>query len=383
MAKTYNNNHRNYNNCIYIWQRKDWPVFRWNAERLIVPLAEVSQSIGVLAGQMSLLGFGEKNSAQLEAITGELMSSSAIEGVVLNADSVRSSVARKLGIELNGEISTDHYVDGVVDVMLDALKNSEAKLTAERLFDWHAALFPYGRSGMHKVTVADWRRGEEPMQVVSGAMGHEKVHYVATPSASVPLEMEKFLDWINACESEQSPILKSAIAHLWFVTIHPFDDGNGRIGRTIADMMMSRGNNTKHRYFSMSAEILRHKKSYYEILEQTQKGNLDITEWLLWYITALKNAIENAEGVVDTTLKKSRYWDNFRTIEINERQRKVVNRLWDGFEGKLTTVKWAKMCHVSRDTALRDIQDLVNKRMLKVATEGGRSTNYLLADDYE
>ena len=311
-------------------------------------------------------------------MTDELISSSEIEGVLLNPKSVRSSLARRLGIEDDGLLAEDHYVEGLVDVMLDAVHNYRAPLTAERLFGWYAALFPLGRSGMHSITVADWRKGEEPMQVVSGAFGHEKVHYEAPASADLPAEMARLIDWFN--RSDQSPFIMAAVAHLWFVTIHPFDDGNGRISRTIADMLLARLDLGSGRYYSMSAEINRNKKVYYEILERTQKGNLDITEWILWFFNCLEKAITRTSAVVERTLEKAAYWDKFREVEINERQRKVINRLWDGFDGKLTTSKWAKICSCSQDTALRDINDLISKDMLRDSGEGGRSTNYLLPE---
>lgn len=323
-----------------------------------------------------MLGFNEKSRSLLLAMTDELISSSEIEGVLLNPNSVRSSIARRLGIEDDGLLVEDHYIEGLVDVMLDAVCNSREPLTAERLFGWHAALFPLGRSGMHRITVADWRKGEEPMQVVSGAYGHEKVHYEAPASEVVAVEMERLIDWCN--DAGLSPFIMAAIAHLWFVTIHPFDDGNGRISRILADMLLARLDVDSGRYYSMSAEINRNKKAYYEILERTQKGDLDITDWLLWFFDCLEKAITRASGIIKRTLEKAAYWDRFRHVEINERQRKVINRLWDGFEGKLTSSKWAKICSCSQDTALRDINDLVAKSMLRKSTEGGRSANYTL-----
>ncbi len=309
-------------------------------------------------------------------MTDDLMSSSEIEGVMLNPNSVRSSIARRLGLEDDGLLAEDHYVEGLVDVMLDALRNCRQQLTDERMFGWHAALFPTGRSGMHRITVGDWRRGDEPMQVVSGALGHEKVHNQAPPSSDVPGLMDRLIEWTNT--AELSPFIMAAVGHLWFVTIHPFDDGNGRIGRTLADMLLARLDVDSARYYSVSAEINRNKKAYYEVLERAQKGDLDITEWLQWFFDCLENAITRALECIDQTLQKAAYWDTFRNIDINERQRKVINRLWDGFEGKLTTSKWAKICHCSQDTALRDINDLVTKGMLQPGTEGGRSANYRL-----
>lgn len=325
-----------------------------------------------------MLGLNEKSRSLLSAMTDELISSSEIEGILLNPNSVRSSIARRLGIENDGLLAEDHYVEGLVDVMLDAVRNCREPLTAERLFDWHAALFPLGRSGMHRITVADWRKGEEPMQVVSGAFGHEKVHYEAPASADVAAEMERLIDWFN--NAGLSPFIMAGIAHLWFVTIHPFDDGNGRIGRSITDMLLARLDTDSARYYSMSAEINRNKKTYYRILERTQKGDLDITEWLLWFLDCLNKAISRALSTIDGTLQKTAYWDKFRNIEINERQRKIINRLWDGLDGKLTSSKWAKMCSCSQDTALRDINDLISKGMLRNSGEGGRNANYILPD---
>lgn len=362
----------------YIWQRQDWPDFRWDADALLEPMSRLSQLHGLLNGKMSMLGFNEKSRSSLSAMTEELISSSEIEGVMLNPNSVRSSIARRLGIEDDGLLAEDHYVEGLVDVMLDAVHNCGEPLTDERLFGWHGALFPLGRSGMHRITVADWRKGEEPMQVVSGAFGHEKVHYQAPASADVPMEMERLIDWCN--NADLSPFIMAAVAHLWFVTIHSFDDGNGRISRTLADMMLGRLDADSARYYSMSAEINRNKKAYYEILERTQKGNLDITEWLLWFFDCLEKAITQASAIIGRTLDKAAYWDRFREIDINERQRKIINRLWDGFEGKLTSSKWAKMCSCSQDTALRDINDLISKGMLHKSDEAGRSANYLLTE---
>lgn len=366
-------------NCVYIWQREDWPHFRWDSEALLEPLSRLSRLHGLLNGRMSMLGFNDKSRSHLSFMTQELISSSEIEGVMLNPESVRSSIARRLGIEDDNMLAEDHYIEGLVDVMLDAVNNCNEPLTDERLFGWHAALFPTGRSGMYKITVADWRRGDDPMQVVSGALGHEKIHYEAPPSDVVSAEMTSLIDWCNT--AGLSPFIMAGIAHLWFVTVHPFDDGNGRIGRTLADMLLSRLNEYSARYFSMSAEINRNKKAYYNILECTQKGDLVITDWLLWFFNCLENAIVRALGTIETTLQKTIYWDRFSGIEINERQRKVINRLWDGFEGKLTSSKWARICGCSQDTALRDINDLISKGMLRNSGEGGRNINYLLTEN--
>lgn len=341
-------------------------------------MSRISGLLGTLNGRMSMLGFSERNDSTLTAMTDELTSSFEIEGIALDARSVRSSIARRLGIDDDGIVAEDHYVEGLVDVMIDATRRCDEPLTAERLFGWHAALFPTGHSGMYRITVGGWRQGDEPMQVVSGAFGHERVHYEAPASADVPGEMERFLRWCNS--SEFSPLIMSAIAHLWFVTIHPFDDGNGRISRTFADMFLSRLDGGGGGYYSVSAEINRNKKQYYDVLERTQKGDLDVTEWVLWFLKCIESAVTGALDSIGNVLRKARYWDRFSGVEINERQRKVINRLWDGFDGKLTTSKWAKICHCSQDTALRDINDLISKGMLTRGEEGGRNANYTLSD---
>lgn len=361
---------------VYIWQHEEWPEFRWNSDSLLEPLSRLSHLHGMLNGRMAMLGFDDKSQSFLSAMMDDLIGSSEIEGVVLNPVSVRSSIARRLGIESDGLLVEDHYVEGLVDVMLDALRNCREPLSEDRLFGWHAALFPLGRSGMYKITVADWRKGDEPMQVVSGAFGHEKVHYEAPPTDRVAYEMARLIEWCNSVEL--SPFIMAGIAHLWFVTVHPFDDGNGRISRTLADMFLARIDVDHARYYSLSAEINRNKKEYYNILEHTQKGDLDITEWLLWFLQCLENAVSRAFDVIERTIRKGAYWERFRHEEINERQRKVINRLWDGFDGKLTSSKWAKICSCSQDTALRDINDLLAKGMLRDSGERGRSANYLL-----
>lgn len=361
---------------VYIWQHPEWPNFIWDSDKIVMPLANLCQKQGVLTGRMESLGFSRKSDAVVSALTDELTCSSAIEGIQLKAESVRRSIARKLGLDTGGLPAEDHYIEGLVEVMLDAVGNASQQLTEERLFGWHAALFPTGRSGMHLITAGGWRVGVAPMQVVSGAIGHEKVHYQAPPSDRVPLEMDVFLKWCAECN--RHPFLAAAIAHLWLVSIHPFDDGNGRISRTVSDMFLSRLDSGVQRYYSISAIINRNKKAYYDILERTQHGSLDITDWILWFFQTLEAAIDGVTAAIDGSFAKKRYWDRFRDEEINERQRKVVNRLWDGFKGKLTTSKWAKICHCSQDTALRDIQNLVGRGMLKESPEGGRSKNYKL-----
>lgn len=363
-------------NTVYLWQNSKFPHFEWNTNALMLPLGEVHRLQGVLLGRMSALGF-EGLSQQVEAVTQEIIGSSQIEGVTLNADSVRSSVARHLGLETAGNERSDHYTEGVVNAMMQATQAFAEPLTTERMFGWHAAFFPTGYSDGYKITVANWRTGDEPMQVVSGPMGKEKVHFVAPPSDLVPEMMEAFIHWGNSDDSTD-PILRAAIAHLWFVTIHPFDDGNGRMARTITEMMLARADNSSQRFYSLSAEIMKQRKEYYDTLEQTQKGSTDITAWLLWFIHALRNALEFSLHTTDRVLQKASFWREHKDTELNERQRKIINRLWDGLDGKLTTQKYAKINHCSQDTALRDIQSLIEKGILHKTDEGGRSTNYEL-----
>lgn len=362
---------------IYIWQQKGWPDFTWDNAMLSYKLGRVRSLQGKLVGKMSVLGFDLKNNAMLNALTADITKSSEIEGEILNVDQVRSSIARHLGIEIEGLPEADRYVDGVVQVMLDATQNYKQPLTDERLFNWHAALFPTGRSGAYKIMVADWRQGAEPMQVISGAMGKEKIHYQAPDSDNIPYQMDLFLAWVNN-NQKIDPVLKAAIAHLWFVTIHPFDDGNGRISRTITDLFLARADEMPHRFYSMSAEIRKQRKGYYDILEKTQKGSLDITAWLEWFLDCLEAALLDTEQSVSRVLQKAAFWDKYRSVSMNERQIRMVNMLWDGFDGKLTSSKWGKITKCSPDTALRDIQDLITKNVLRKTDEGGRSTNYEL-----
>lgn len=364
---------------IYIWQHPDWPKLTWDAARLINLLSEVSNLEGRLKGIMSGLGFEIQNRASLDVMTEDVLRSCEIEGEILNADKVRSSIAKHLGIEAEGLPEPDHYTEGVVQIMLDAVRSRDKILTGERLFNWHSALFPTGRSGIIPIRAGAYRTGAEPMQVVSGAMGREKVHYEAPPSENVPAMMDEFLSWVNA-ENGVEPVIKAALAHLWFVAIHPFDDGNGRITRTITDMLLARADGLPHRYYSISAEILKRRKSYYEILEKTTTGSTDITEWLEWFLQTMKSAILSAETTIQRVVRKSSFWHKHREAAMNERQVKVINKLWDGLEGKLTSSKWAKMTKTSQATALRDINDLIDKGILTASEDGGRSANYLLKD---
>ena len=365
---------------IYIWQYPEWPNFEWDREAVIEPLAEARNMQGRITGMMQALGFDTQNAASLTTLTQDIVKSCEIEGVLLNSDRVRSSVARHLGIPTEGLPEADHYTEGVVQVMIDAVTHTDKPLTPERLFSWHAALFPTGISGLYKITVAEWRTGEEPMQVVSGAMGHERVHYEAPPSSEVPEMMEQLLNWINN-DKTTDPIIKAALAHLWFVSIHPFDDGNGRITRTITDMLLAKGDGMQHRYYSMSATICANRKEYYNALEKTTVGDLDVTNWILWFIGTLKEALKNSITTTERTVEKSLFWQRHRDIAMNERQTRIVNMLWDGLKGKLTSSKWAKITKTSARTAQRDIQELLEKNILEISESGGRSTNYRLKTD--
>lgn len=362
----------------YIHQKKDWPNFHWNHEELLTLLGTVRHIQGRLMGKMLALGFDFQKEAELETFTLDVLKSTEIEGEFLNPEQVRSSVARHLGIDISGLVPSDRHVDGVVEMMLDATRQSEKPLTTERLFDWHAAMFPTGRSGMYKIIVGAWRDDfTGPMQVVSGAMGKEIVHFQAPDASRLNEEMNTFINWFNL-KGHLDPVLKAAVAHLWFVTIHPFDDGNGRIARAIADMQLARADKSIQRFYSMSAQIRLERDQYYRILEQTQKGDLDITEWLLWFLNCLSSALTATDHTLAKVLAKARFWESIRTTAINERQQLMINKLLDGFEGKLNSSKWAKIAKCSTDTALRDIQDLMDKGILQKEPAGGRSTSYVL-----
>lgn len=363
---------------MYIHQNSEWPKFTWDDRSLLNSLSEVRNLQGKLIGRMEVLGFSLKEEAFLETLTTDVVKSSKIEGENLEEKQVRSSIARKLGMDIAGLIPSDRNVEGVVEMMLDATQLCEKPLTKERICNWHAALFPTGRSGMHKITVADWRKDETgPMQVVSGPMGKEKVHFEAPSADLLENEMKNFIKWFNE-DSDIEPVIKAGIAHLWFVTIHPFDDGNGRIARAIADMQLSRADNTNQRFYSMSAQIESEKKVYYETLEETQRGPLDITNWLKWFLKCLKQALESTEIMLEKVLAKAKFWEKHAKTIISERQQIMINHLLDDFYGKLTTSKWAKMTKCSQDTALRDIQDLLDKGILIKESGGGRSTSYAI-----
>lgn len=362
----------------FIYQNADWPNFTWNNDEIVNLLSEVRNLQGRLIGKMESLGFDLRNEALLDTLTLDVLKSSEIEGEYLNPEQVRSSIARKLGMEIAGSIESDRNVDGVVEMMFDATQNCFNSLTAERLFDWHAALFPTGRSGMYKITVADWRKDTTgPMQVVSGAMGKEVVHFQAPDSSLVENEMNLFLDWFNH-NSKIDLVIKAAIAHLWFVTIHPFEDGNGRIARALTDMLLARSDKSNQRFYSMSAQIRIERKKYYQVLEETQKGSLDITGWIKWFLSCLINALKSTDSVLVRVLFKADFWSKHSDVSINDRQRKLLNKLMDGFKGRLTSSKWSKIAKCSRDTAIRDINDLIEKNMLQKTAAGGRSTSYEL-----
>lgn len=368
-------------NMIHIYERDGWPAFRWSKERLATKLAAVRHKQGLLIGRMGALGFAMRNEAMLTTLTENVLKSSEIEGEYLDKDQVRSSLARRLGMDMAGLVPADRHVEGVVEMMLDATQNYTAPLTAERLFAWHAAMFPTGRSGMTPITVGAWRADENgPMQVVSGPIGREHVHYQAPPAPVLEREMATFIDWFGT-ELDIDPVLKAGIAHLWFVTIHPFEDGNGRIARAIADLALARSEGTAQRFYSMSAQIRAERKTYYDLLEATQRADLDITPWLEWFVDCLDRAFVGAKQTLASVLAKARFWDQHRDTPINDRQHKIINRLLNGFEGKLNTSKWAKIVKTSNDTALRDIQDLIEKGILVRNEGGGRSTSYALNDE--
>jgi Fic family protein len=362
----------------FIYQQNDWPNFTWQNDEIVNLLSEARNLQGRLLGKMESLGFDLRNEALLDTLTLDVLKSSEIEGEYLSPDQVRSSIARRLGIEIAGSVESDRNIDGVVEMMLDATQNCFKPLTVERLFDWHAALFPTGRSGMYKITVADWRKDTTgPMQVVSGVMGKEKVHFQAPDSSLIEKEIHFFLDWFNN-NIKTELVLKAAIAHLWFVTIHPFEDGNGRISRALTDMLLAQSDKSNQRFYSMSAQIRIERKEYYEILEKTQKGNLDITEWIKWFLNCLINSLKSTESVLVRVLFKADFWTKHSKTLINERQKELLNKLLDGFDGKLTSSKWAKIAKCSKDTAIRDINDLIDKDILQKESAGGRSTNYEL-----
>ena len=364
---------------MYLYELTDWPKFHWSAERLAEPLASVRHRQGRLIGHMEALGFHLQQEAVLQTLTADVIKSSEIEGEKLDAVQVRSSIARRLGMDIGALKPADRNVEGVVEMMLDATRHYDQPLTAERLFAWHASLFPTGRSGMTAIKVGDWRDDKTgPMQVVSGPMGKERVHYEAPKAERLGREMRSFLEWLEA-DKLIDQVLTAGQAHLWFVTIHPFDDGNGRIARAIADMALARSEHSPQRFYSMSAEIRQERNAYYDILERTQKGTMDVTLWMEWFLGCLGRAIDGAQETLGAVLDKARFWDRIKDVKLNDRQRLVINRLLDRFEGKLTTSKYAVLAKCSQDTAHRDIIELMERSVLVQNPGGGRSTSYSLA----
>ena len=361
----------------YIYQHNDWTDSTWNNAAVSTALGEVRLLQGKILGQIRSLGFLSKEERNLETLTTDVLRSTEIEGEKLDREQVRSSVARRLGLDAAGLVPSSRNVDGVVEMMLDATQNHQRPMTEERLFGWHAALFPTGYSGMNKIAAAQYRTGE--MKVVSGAIGKEKIHFEAVAAKDVKAEMDKFISWFNDNTVIIDTVLRSAIAHLWFITIHPFEDGNGRIARAISDMLLARSDDSKERFYSLSKQILAKRNEYYEVLKRTQHGSTDITEWLIWFLASLKDAMRETEESIRNVLLKAEFWERHRDVRVNERQRLMINKLFDGLLGKLTSSKWAKMTKCSSDTALRDINDLIEKNILIRDEAGGRSTGYKMA----
>ncbi|MEZ2445071.1 Fic family protein [Chitinophaga sp. RCC_12] len=364
---------------MYIHNRNTWPEFKWDQGKLIALLAKVRFRQGKILGYMESLGFDLQTEASLETITLDVLKSSEIEGEILDTEQVRSSIAKRLGIDIASPVHIDRDVEGVVEMMMDAVQKYQDKLTKERLFSWHAALFPTGRTGMRKIVTGAWRNNPDtaPMQVVSGPYGKEKVHYEAPSSRRLPAEMKVFLQWFNG-NDHYDPIIKAALAHLWFVILHPFDDGNGRIARAITDMQLARADDNSQRFYSMSAQIRKERNAYYAILEKTQKGNLDITAWLEWFLDCLYRAMMATDEILTNVINKARFWERYKDNEFNGRQKMMLLKMLDGFDGKLTSSNWAKIAKCSSDTAIRDINDLIEKGVLVKEAGGGRSTSYVL-----
>ena len=364
----------------YIWQASDWPNWRFDLAALAGPMAEVSRAQGLLMGRLADVGMALRDQASLAALTEDVVKTSEIEGEQLNIESVRSSIARRLGVDIGALAQVDRHVEGVVEMVIDATANCNAPVTRERLFGWHAALFPTGYSGLSKLNVATWRDDSSgPMQVVSGPIGRQRVHFEAPPAGRLEVETSRFIDWLNGASNEPQ-LIKAGLGHLWLVTLHPFDDGNGRIARAIGDLLLARADGSPQRFYSLSAQIQRERKAYYDSLERTQKRSMDVTEWLAWFLDALHRAVDHAQLTLDAVLAKARFWQRWATMPLNERQVKLLNKLLDGFEGKLTSSKWAAIAKCSPDTALRDINDLLMHGVLRKTDAGGRSTSYELND---
>ena len=367
-------------NGEYIWQSPQWPDWQYDLAALAEPLAAVSRAQGLLLGRLADVSMALRDEASMATLIEDVVQTSAIESEMLNVASVRFSVARRLGVDIGALAPVDRRVDGIVDIVLDATNNATTPLTTERLFSWHAALFPTDYSGMSQIRVGGWRDDSAgPTQVISGSIGRAKVHLEAPPANRLPAEMERFLAWLSDINPKDPALLRAGLGHLWFVTLHPFNDGNGRIARAIGDVLLTRADRSPLRFYSLSAQIQRERKAYYDILERTQKGDMDVTTWLEWFLTTLLQAVEQAHTTLDRVLAKAKFWQQAATIPMNERQIKVLNRLLDGFEGKLTTSKWAAMAKCSSDTALRDISELLQQGILQKLTAGGRSTSYEIA----
>lgn len=364
----------------YIWQDIDWPRWRYDLSALAGPLTDVSRAQGLLLGRLTDVGMALRDQASLAALTDDVVKTSEIEGEVLNVQSVRSSIARRMGVDIGAVAPVDRHVEGVVEMVLDATIRANEPLTVERLFGWHAALFPTGYSGIARIAIGKWRTDAEgPMQVVSGHLGRRRVHFEAPPADKLSAEVDRFLAWANV-ETGEPALIKAGLAHLWFVTLHPFDDGNGRMARAVGDLFLTRADGSPQRFYSLSAQIQRERKDYYEVLEGTQKGGLDVTGWLSWFLGTLGRAVTSSQATLDGVLAKARFWRRWTGLALNERQVKLLNRLLDGFDGKLTSSKWAAIAKCSPDTALRDITQLLDLGMLRKTPGGGRSTGYTLTD---
>lgn len=370
----------NSGDCTYIWQVSDWPHWRFDLAALAEPMVGVSRAQGVLLGRLSDVGMALRDQASLAALTDDVVKTSEIEGETLSVESVRSSIARRLGVDIGALAPVDRHVEGVVEMVLDATVNAHIPVNQERLFGWHAALFPTGYSGLAKISVGVWRDDANgPMQVVSGPIGRQRVHYEAPPANRLDTETRRFFDWVNG-PANDPPLLRAGLGHLWFVSLHPFEDGNGRIARAMGDLLLARADGSPQRFYSLSAQIQRERKAYYDILERTQKRSMDVTEWLLWFLETLHRAVDQAQATLDTVLVKARFWQHWGSMPLNGRQVKMLNKLLDGFDGKLTTSKWAAIAKCSQDTALRDISDLLTRGVLRKSDGGGRSTSYELDD---
>ena len=368
----------NHGDCEYIWQADDWPKWRFDLAVLAKPLADVSRAQGLLLGRLADVGWALRDQASMEALTEDVLKTSEIEGEHLDAESVRSSIARHLGVDIGALAPADRHVEGVVEMVLDAAAHGESALTQDRLFGWHAALFPSGRSGLGHIRVGAFRNDSSgPMQVVSGPIGRRQVHFEAPPAERLQSEMARLIDWVNQ-SAEVHPVIKAGLAHLWFVTVHPFDDGNGRIARAVGDLLLARADGSPQRFYSLSAQIQRERRGYYDILERTQKGSMEVTPWLAWFLENLAVAVNTAQHTLDAVFAKTRFWQRWATTPLNERQVKLLNRLLDGFDGKLNSSKWAAIAKCSPDTALRDINELLALGVLRKSAAGGRSTSYEL-----